>query len=148
MNGVSYLAFGIGLLTETSFALGQTPSAMLVAQVTGSVPSAGVLVTPPPAPVAVPPSGVLAPIERRAVTTLPFKTAQKLQTTKSGPPVRTRRHVVHSRSAARRETTTRITPADQSAAATPLIVKAPPEQPRHDGIGYELFFPQLSKGKE
>jgi hypothetical protein len=32
MNGLSYLALGIGLLTETSFALGQTPSPTLVAQ--------------------------------------------------------------------------------------------------------------------
>ena len=147
MNGVSGLALGIGLLAETSFAFEQSSNATFVAQVTGSVPPAGVLVTPPPAPVAVPPSGVLATIERRAVSTLPFKTAQKLQT-KSAPPVRTRRHVVHARSATRREMTTRTTPADQSVAATPLIVKAPPEQPRRDGIGYELFFPQLGKGKE
>jgi hypothetical protein len=148
MNGVSYLAFGIGLLTETSIALGQTPSPTLVAQVTGTVPPSGVLVTPLPAPVAVPPSGVLPTVERRAVTSLPFKTGQKWQTTKSATPVKTRRHVVHARSGARRETIARTTPADQSVAATPLVVKTPPEQPRHDGIGYELFFPQLGKGKE
>jgi len=50
MNGVSYLALGIGLLTETSFALGQVAGQMTVAQVTGSVPPSGVLITPPPAP--------------------------------------------------------------------------------------------------
>ena len=146
MNGVSYLAFGIGLLTETSIALGRTSSAMLVAQVTGSSPPAGVLVTPPPAPVAVPPSGVLATVERGAVTALPFKTAQKLQTTKSAPPVRTNRHVVHARSATRRETTTRTTPVGQRVAVTPLVVKTSPEQPSNDGL--ELFFRQLGKGKE
>ena len=82
---MSYLALGIGLLTETSFALGQTPSPMLVAQVTGSVPPSGVLITPPPAPVAVPPAGVLATVERRAVT-LPFKTAQKCKLPKGPRP--------------------------------------------------------------
>ncbi len=54
ISGASHLAFGIGLLTETALALGQTPSATLIAQVTGSTPPAGVLVAPPPAPVAVP----------------------------------------------------------------------------------------------
>src|SRR5262249_28140409 len=34
---MSCLALSIGLLTETSFALGQTPSPTLVAQVTGTV---------------------------------------------------------------------------------------------------------------
>ena len=57
MNGVSYLALSIGLLTETSFAFRQTPSPTIVAQVTGSVPPSGVLIASPPAPVAVPPSG-------------------------------------------------------------------------------------------
>ena len=110
------------------------------------MPPSGVLITPPPAPVAVPPSGVLATIERRAVTNLPFKTAQKLQTTKRASPVKMRRHVVHWRSAARRETIMRTTTADQSTAATPSVVSTTAEPPRHDGIGYELF--QLGKGKE
>ena len=141
-----YLALGIGLLTETSFTLGQTPSPTLVAQVTGSVPPSGVLITPPPAPVAVPPSGVVATLDRRAVTTLPFKTAPKLQTTKRATRVPMRRHVMHWRSAARRETITRTTTVDQSIAATPAVVSTPAERPRHDGIGYELF--QLCEGKE
>jgi len=146
MNGVSYLAFGIGLLTETSFALGQTPNATLVAQVTGSSPPAGVLTAPPPAPVVVPPSGVLATVERGAATALPFKTVQKWQTTKAAPAVRTRRQEVHARSATRRATATRTMPVNQSVAITPLVVKTPPEQPSHDG--FELFFRQLGKGKE
>jgi hypothetical protein len=53
---------------------------------TGSVPPSGILKTPPPAPVAVPPSGVLATVEHSHVPTLPFKTAQKLQTTKKTIP--------------------------------------------------------------
>ena len=93
MNGVSYLALGIGLLTETTFALGQVAGQMTVAQVTGSVPSAGVLITPPRAPVPVPSSGVLATVERHAVVTLPLKTTQKFQITKR--PGTTRRYVVH-----------------------------------------------------
>jgi hypothetical protein len=139
MNGVCYLALSIGLLTETSFAFGQTPSPTIVAQVTGSVPPSGVLITSPPAPVAVPPSGVLATVERRAVTALPFKTAQKLQTTKMA--VRTRRHVVHWRSASRRAATTPTSTVEQSGAATPLVVKTTPEQARHDGIGMNYFYP-------
>jgi hypothetical protein len=146
MNGVSYLAFGIGLLTETAFALQQAPSPTLVAQVTGSAPSAGVLVSPPPAPVAVPPSGFLATVERRTVSTLPFKTAQKLQTANGPPPVRMRRHVAHARSPTRREATKRTPTTHQSVAGTPLIVKTTPEQQSHDG--FELFFRQLGKGKE
>jgi hypothetical protein len=56
-SGAYYLALGIGLLSEMSSQ--QRPSPTLVAQVTGSVPPSGILKTPPPAPVAVPPSGVL-----------------------------------------------------------------------------------------
>jgi hypothetical protein len=146
-RGVSYLALGIGLLTETSFAFGQAPSPTLVAQVTGTVPPSGVLTTQPPAPVAVPPSGFLATVERGVSTTTPFKTAQKLSNTKRATPVRTRRHVVHWRSATRAKTATPTSTVDQSVAATPSVVRTTPEQPRPDGIGYELFLPQLGKGK-
>jgi hypothetical protein len=97
LASMSYLAFGIGLLTETSFALGQTPSPTLVAQVTGTVPPSGVLITPSPAPVAVPPSGVLPTVERGVVTALPFKTAQGMQAAKKGGSVMMRHHVVHWR---------------------------------------------------
>jgi hypothetical protein len=140
MNGACYLAFGIGLLTETSMALGQTPpGATLVAQVTGTAPPAGVLIGPPPAPVAVPPSGVLATVERGAVTAHSFKMAHKLQTTERAWPIRTHRHVVHKRSVVRRATAT-------PAPAAPRVVKTTPEQPSQDGL--ELFFRQLGKGKE
>jgi hypothetical protein len=147
LASMSYLALGIGLLTETSFALAQTPSATLVAQVTGTVTPSGVLMTPPPAPVPVPPSGVLPTVERRAVTALPFKTARKVQTTKIAAPLRTRRHIVH-RSTNRREATRPTSTVNQSAAAMPLVVKTSPEQPSHGGIGYELFLSPLGKGKE
>jgi hypothetical protein len=143
-SGAYYLALGIGLLSEMSSQ--QQPRPTLVAQVTGSVPPSGILKTPPPAPVAVPPSGVLATVEHSHVPTLPFKTAQKLQTTKKTVPARTRRHDVHWRSATRRKTGTPS--GDQSVAATPLVVKTAPEQARHDGIGHELFLAPLGKGKE
>ena len=141
-KGVSYLALGIGLLTETPFALEQSPSPMLVAQVTGTVPPSGALIAPPPAPVAVPPSGVLTTDERHAVTTIPFKTVPMSQTTKRATPVRIPHHVRHLRSVAHRKTITRT----QSTATTPSVVIAPAVQPRRDGIGYELF--QFGKGKE
>jgi hypothetical protein len=147
-TGVPYLALGIGLLTETSLALGQTPSPTLVAQVTGSVPPSGVLTTPPLAPVAVPPSGVLTTVEGRHTTTPQFKTAQNSETTKRGTAVTIRRHVVHRRSAARRETTTRAMTTDQSIAATPSVVRATPEQSRPNATGYEIFLPRFGKGKE
>jgi hypothetical protein len=144
MNGVSYLALAVGLLTKTSFAFGQTLSPTLVAQLTGSVPPSGVLITPQPAPVVVPSSGVLATVERHAVTTFPLK----LQTTKRATLGTMRRHVVHWRLAVRRETTTGTTTEQPSIAATPWVVGGAAEQPRHDGIGYEIFLSSLGKGKE
>src|SRR5215472_14256117 len=145
---MSCLALSIGLLTETSFALGQTPSPTLVAQVTGTVPPSGVLRAPPPAPVAVPPSGVLATVERGAGATPAFKTAQKLPTIRRATPIRTRRHGVHWRSAIRAKTSTPTSTTGQSIAATPLVVKTTPEQPQQGGIGYPLFLSPLGKGKE
>jgi hypothetical protein len=145
--GASYLALGIGLLTGT--VLGQTSQPALVAQ--ALTPPSGVLITQPPAPVAVPPSGVLESpptVERRTVTTLPFKTAQKVQTAKRATPVTMRRHVMHRRSAAPRQTITRTTTVDQSIAATPSAVSTAAEQPRNNGIGYELFLSQFGKEKE
>jgi len=145
--GASYLALGIGLLTGT--VLGQTSQPTLVAQ--ALTPPSGVLITQPPAPVAVPPSGVLESpptVERRTVTTLPFKTAQKVQTAKRATPVTMRRHVMHRRSAAPRQTITRTTTVDQSIAATPSAVSTAAEQPRNNGIGYELFLSQFGKEKE
>jgi hypothetical protein len=134
MKGASYFALGVGLLTET--ALGQTPSQTLVAQVTGSVPPSGVLITPPPAPVAVPPSGALATIERGVTTTAPF-TTPKWHTAHT----HARPHKVHWRSASRRKLTTRTTTADQS-------ITTRPEQAGYDGTGYESFFSHFGKGKE
>ena len=139
---MSCLALGVGLLSETSFALRQTPRTTLVAQVTGSLPPSGVSRTPQPAPVVVPPAGVLATVERRAVTALPFKTAQKPPITKRASPPAKRRHIVH-RSINRREAAR--TSLDQSAAASPLVVKATAEPPRRDR-GETLFTP-LGKGK-
>jgi hypothetical protein len=136
-----YLALGIGLLCDMSSQ--QRPTPTLVAQVTGSVPSSGVLKTTPPAPVAVPPSGVLATVEHSHVLTLPFKAVQKLQTSKKAAPARTRRHDM--RWTRHKTSTPRV---DQTVAATPLVVKTALEQAHHDGIGYELFMAPLGKGKE
>jgi hypothetical protein len=41
----------------------------------------------------VPPSGILTTDERHVVTTIPFKTAPKLQTTKKATPVTMHHHV-------------------------------------------------------
>ena len=103
------------------------------------------------APVAVPPSGVLEippTVERRTAATPSFKTAQNVQSAKRATPVTMRRHVVHRRSAASRETITRTTTVDRSKAATPSVVSTAAEQPRNNGIGYELFLSQFGKEKE
>ena len=145
---VSSLALGIGLLIETALALGQASSPTVVAQVSGSERPSGVLITPPPAPVAVPPSGVLPTAERRGVVTLPFRWSQKIQTAKNARPVTMRRHVAHLRSAARRQTITRITTVDQSiGGATPPVVSSSTEQTSQEGTGFELLLAQLGKGK-
>jgi hypothetical protein len=146
--GLPYLVVGISLLAETSMALGQTLSPMLVAQITGTAPPSGVLTAPPPAPVSVLPSGFLATIERGVGTTSHFRTPRKLPTVKRETPVRTRHQVVHWRSRTRAKMTTPAATADQSVAAKPLVVKTIPEQPRSDERGYELFLPWLGKGKE
>lgn len=138
-NGVPYLALGIGLQTGTLIAYGQTLSPTLGAQAPVTVPPSGVLITQPPAPVGVPPSGVLVPPPTA-------KTGQKIQTAKRATLVTMRRHGVHS--AARRETITRTTTAGQNIAAAPSVVSRPPEQPRNDRMGYELFLSQIGKGKE
>jgi hypothetical protein len=103
-GGVSCVALGFGLLTETLFALGQTANPTLVAQGPSSAPPSGVLMTPPPAPVLVPPSGVLPTVERHAVTARPLKMAKHLHIAKTSTPVSMRRHVVSSRSASWRHT--------------------------------------------
>jgi hypothetical protein len=73
-NSFSYLALGIGLLSGTLFAYGQTPSPMCLSHKRRKpCPAAA-------SPVAVPPSGVLVnqpTIEHRTVATVPVKTAQK-----------------------------------------------------------------------
>jgi hypothetical protein len=82
-NGVIYLAFGIGVLSDASFVSGQPTRSLLVAQITGAVPSAGTLTSQPPAPVAVPPSGVLSTDEGRSSATHPFTIAQSWSLLKS-----------------------------------------------------------------
>jgi hypothetical protein len=88
-GGLSCVALAFGLLTETLFALGQTTSPTSVAQGPSSPPPSGVLATPPPAPVLVPPSGVLPTLERHAVAGRPLKMAQQIHT--SPKPMRPRR---------------------------------------------------------
>ena len=59
-KGVSYPILGVGQVAETSNAERQTRGRIYIAEAPITVPS-GVLVTQPPAPVAVLPSGVLQP---------------------------------------------------------------------------------------
>jgi hypothetical protein len=117
-NGMFCLALGFSLLTEMSFALAQTPSPTLIAEApTFAAPASGALSTAPPAPVPVPPSGVLLTpptAERHAVTTVPIKAAQTVKIAKSAKPVAMHRHVVHRPSTARLETPPRTMTADQS----------------------------------
>jgi hypothetical protein len=137
---------GIGLLTETSLAFGQAANPTLVAQVTGTVPPAGVLTSPPPAPVLVPPSGVLTTTERGVGTsTAQVRASGKPPTPKGAAVARARHHVLHWRSAAR--ATPDASPV-QSVRHTPSVVRTIPEQSRPDERGYELFLPWLGKGKE
>jgi hypothetical protein len=130
-GGVSCVALGLGLLTETLFALGQTSSpTLVVAQGPSSAPPSGVLMTPPPAPVLVPPSGVLPTVERHAVTARPLKMAQRVHIAKRSTPVAMRRHTVSSRPATRRHTITRPTTVAQSMAPRLTVVGVAAEQPR------------------
>jgi hypothetical protein len=135
MKGASYFALGVGLFTETAIALGQTPSQTVVAQVTGSVPPSGVLITPPPAPVPLPPSGSLATIDRPAVTAVPFTTIQKLRTARKGSSVRSGRQVRHRRPSAYREATEAMTSRSQ-----PLEAKSGPAH-RPDGMTQDAHTP-------
>lgn len=144
---VSSLALGIGLFTKTALALGQASGPTAVAQAAGSERPSGVLITTPPAPVAVPPSGVLPTGEHRGVVTLPFKWSQNMQAAKKDAPMTMRPHVAHSRSTAGHKTITRITTAHQGITTTPPVVSMSAEQPSQDGTGYEQLLAQLGKGK-
>jgi hypothetical protein len=137
MNGVFCLAFGVSLSTATSIALGQQLGGTLLAQTTGSTPSAGVLVTPLPAPVAVPPSGVLAAVEHGALGARPFDVVHKRPLIRRAAP--RKHHAV-------RVTHSATSQAAISRAETPLVVKPPPEQPSQQGA--ETSFPLFGKGKE
>jgi hypothetical protein len=53
-TGVSCVALGFGLFTETFVALAQTTGPTFVAQGPSSAPPSGILATPPAAPVSVP----------------------------------------------------------------------------------------------
>jgi hypothetical protein len=170
-NGMSCLALGIGLLTGTSFASGQTPSTTPIAQAPPSgllrtappapvpVPSSGVLTAPPapvpvpssgvptapPAPVPVPSSGVPTPppkVEPHAITDVPVKTAQRRQIAKNAT-----RHVHQGPVTPRRQTTARTTTIVQNIEATPRVADTSSSQPSQDGPGYELLPSQLGKGK-
>ena len=135
-NAPSCVALGIGLLTNTSFALAQTSNSILVAQITGSVPSSGVLATPSPAPVAVPPSGVLATAEPRFDTIAPAKAGQKPLTRNRSRPDTTSRHVVHQPRLTERRRAMRAATVDQNLAIAP----AP-------SLGQDVWFSNIGKGK-
>jgi len=149
--GMPCLALGIGLLTAASLAQGQTSNATFIAQALAPGPSSGVLRTEPPAPVPVPPSGVVMPsptvehhpiserhaiTERHAIATPPVKAVQTRQIAKRATP-----HIVHKRSASQREAIVR------TSETIPPVMSTSSEQPGQDAIGYELLLSQLGKGK-
>jgi hypothetical protein len=146
-GGLSCLALGFGLLTETLLALGQTTNSTSVAQGPSSPPPSGVLMTPPAAPVSVPPSGVLPTVERHAVTPPPLKMAQQIHVAEKSTPVSMRRHTVSSRPASRHHRITRPKIVAQSMAPTLTVVGAAAEESGHE-TGYDSFFSQLGKAKE
>ena len=137
-GGLSCVVFAFGLLTETLLALGQSNNPTAVAQGPSSPPPSGVLMTRPPAPVLVPPSGVLPTLERHAVTGRPLKMAQQIHIAKSSVPVSMRRHTISSPPAARCRTITRPVTVAQSMAPTLTIVSAAAEEPRHNETSLEI----------
>jgi hypothetical protein len=155
--GMPCLALGIGLLTAASFAQGQTSNATFIAQALAPGPPSGVLRTEPPAPVPVPPSGVVMPsptvehhpiserhaitgghaiTERHAITTPPVKAVQTRQIAKRATP-----HIVHKRLATQRKAIVR------TSETIPPVMSTSSEQPSQDAVGYELLLSQLGKGK-
>ena len=139
MKSVSYLSLGVGVLAEISFAV--VPSSNPLAQVTSTVPPSGVLITSPPAPVAVPPSGTVETVE---TANFPFAAQEPQTTGKVVGHATVRPHDLHRRS--QRTGTMRTTPAsDQREAIIPMVAKTAPERPRS---GYEIFLSQFGKGKE
>jgi hypothetical protein len=144
VNKTSYLVLGVGLFTETAFALAQTPRSMLLAQVTGAVPPSGVLQTPLPAPV--PPSGTLATIDRQSVITVPSTTEQKFRIGKNVSPLEVRRRSVHRTSGTHRPAPTSSTTVESVNASR--VVKEPGEVMPREGMGDAFFLSQFGKGKE
>jgi hypothetical protein len=146
MNAVFCLALGVSLSTAASIALGPQSGGTLLAQTllaqtTGSTPSAGVLVTPLPAPVSVPPSGVLAAVEGGAVGARPFNVVHRRPLIRGAALRRAHHHPVPVRTA--------HSPTSQAAIGrveTPLVVKSPPEQPNQ--VGADTSFSLFGKGKE
>jgi hypothetical protein len=94
------------------------------------------LATPSPAPVAVPPSGVLATAEPRFDTIAPAKAGQKPLTRIRSRPVTTPRHVVHQRRLTERRRAMRAAAIDQNLAIAP----AP-------SLTQDVWFSNIGKGK-
>jgi hypothetical protein len=140
------LALSIGLLIQAELAFGQILIPLVVAQTADSGRPSGVLTAPPPAPVAVPSSGVLPTAQRRGVVALPFKWSQKIQTAENAEPVG-RRHVPHPRPVARHQRITRMTTIHHSVAPASPIVSTSAEPPSGEETGSDLLLAQLGKGK-
>ena len=148
-GGLSCVALAFGLLIETSFALGQRANPTVVAQGPSSAPPSGILTAPPPAPVFVPPSGVLPNVERHGGAVRPLKTARQIHVAKKSAPISTRHHNnVASHSVSRHHTVTRPISVAQRMTPTPTLVNSAAAEPRHDEEGFEAFLPQLGKAKE
>jgi hypothetical protein len=100
-----------------------------------------------PAPVLVPPSGVLPNVER-SVTRRPLKMAEHIHIAKSSTPGSMRRHTVSSRPAARHQTITRPTTVAQRMAPTLTVISAAAEATRHDETGFDSFYRSSERQKE
>ena len=134
-TGVSCVALGLGLFTATMIAVAQTPSPTVLARAHLRHPRPALWRHHPPrrfrsrhqafwrrraAPLSVPPSGVLATVERHRVSNeRPFKTTQNAHHPRSKPAT-IRRHVVHHSIAPRR---------DKSTPRTILAQNIPPPRP-------------------
>jgi hypothetical protein len=156
VNKASYLVLSVGFFVETSLALGQTPTAMSIAQETGTMPPSGTLITSPPAPVAVPSSGALAddrhPISALPFTALPFTADRRFRVAKRIAVPPNRHHNLHLAGTQRRRMTgtqRRRSPAPSppvESAILPMVDRESAEQPR-EGTTDGFLFP-FGKSKE
>jgi hypothetical protein len=147
-GGLFCFVLALGLPAETSLASAQTANPPLVAQGSSSAPLSGILTTPPPAPVFVPPSGVLPNVQRHGRAVRPTRTDEQIQVAKKSAPISTHRHNVGLRTASRHHTVKRPMRGAQSKAPTLALANSAAEEQHHGEEGFESFLPQFGKAKE